>query len=127
MFNKNEVRRYKPIEYDDMPGDMVTAEDFDRMYESITNHTPDPPPTAIPTSQPIREEQLSDEQAVKQVYRDMVVTRYPLTKVNGCIVWECAYPFSKVLGRGNTKEEALLDARSKLPKPEPNPQPASAK
>jgi hypothetical protein len=56
MLIPNDVRRYKPIEYDEMPGEMVTAEDFIRMYESITNHMPDPPPT-----QPKVEEQDGEQ------------------------------------------------------------------
>jgi hypothetical protein len=29
MKELDEIRRYKPIEYDEMPGDMVSVEDFD--------------------------------------------------------------------------------------------------
>ena len=31
MFNPMEVRRYEPIEYDEMPGEMVTAADYDAL------------------------------------------------------------------------------------------------
>lgn len=54
MFDRSEVRRYQPIEYDEMPGEMVTAEDFDRMYEVITNYAPDSPPMT-PVTVPVEQ------------------------------------------------------------------------